>query len=152
MPQISSSNHGLSKTRSALILISFLGFFSTNANAEQLLKSTKTWEGGMITYPLGDAEITSIKLSLEEGKTYPYHCHPVPTLGYILKGTVEVETESGNKIVLKEGESAVEVLRTVHRGRAIGGDAEIIVFYAGATHLPTTVLPENDPAHLYCSH
>jgi hypothetical protein len=54
------------------------------------------------------------------------------------------------KKLIKEGESVIEVLRTVHRGKAIGGPVEIIVFYAGATDIPNTVFPENDQQHQYC--
>ena len=79
-----------------------------------------------------------------------FHCHPVPTLGYILKGNLVVETKDGNKITLREGESIVEVMRTIHRGRAINGAVEIIVFYAGSTIMPNTVLPENDQDREYC--
>jgi len=79
-----------------------------------------------------------------------FHCHPVPTLGYILKGDLVIETKNGNKVTLKEGESLVEVMRTIHRGRAINGPVEIIVFYTGATTMPNTVLPENDLNREYC--
>jgi quercetin dioxygenase-like cupin family protein len=123
----------------------------TFAHSEELLKTTSTWEGGAIIYPEGKAEVTSFKLKIEEGEVTKFHCHPVPTLGYILKGHVEVETKDGKKTILKEGESAVEVLRTVHRGKAVGGPVEIVVFYAGATNLPNTVLPESDPEHVYCN-
>jgi len=120
-------------------------------NAEELLRTTTTWEGGDIIYPEGKPEITSIKLKISEGETTPFHCHPVPTLGYILKGKVEVETKSGKKVTLSEGESVVEVLKTLHRGRAIGGPVEIVVFYAGATSIPNTVLSKDDQSLKYCS-
>lgn len=121
------------------------------AQASELLKTTHTWEGGEILYPQGNAEVTSVKLKISAGEVTAFHCHPVPTLGYILKGTVEVETKDGNKKILKEGESIVEVLRTVHRGKAIGGSVEIVVFYAGTTDIPNTVLPGNDEEHVYCN-
>ena len=120
------------------------------ANSEELLRTTQTWEGADIVYPVGNAEVTSIKLKIEEGKTTPFHCHPVPTLGYILEGTVEVETKSGKKVTLSEGESVVEVLRTLHRGKALDGPVEILVFYAGAETVPNTVLPADDPESKYC--
>ena len=81
-----------------------------------------------------------------------FHCHPVPTLGYILQGDLAVETKNGNKIILKEGESLVEVMRTIHRGRAVNGPVEVIVFYAGSTSMPNTVYPENDPNGEYCNY
>jgi quercetin dioxygenase-like cupin family protein len=126
-------------------------FTICGVNAEELLRTTKTWEGGDIIYPKGTPEVTSVKLIIEEDVITAFHCHPIPTLGYILKGDVEVETKSGKKIILREGESAVEVLRTLHRGKAIGGPVEIIVFYAGSTSIPNTVLPDNDEYDKYCN-
>ena len=123
---------------------------SSLLHTSELLKSTQTWEGEPIIYPDGTAEITSVKLFLKEGEVSKYHCHPVPTMGYILKGTIEVETKDGKKTIFKEGESAIEVLKTVHRGKAIGGPVELVIFYAGSTDLPNTVLPEHDTEHKHC--
>lgn len=118
--------------------------------SEQLLKTTKTWSGEDIVYPKGTAEISSHRLIIKSGQITPFHCHPVPTLGYILKGEVEVETKGGEKKRFKKGDSVVEVLRTVHRGKAINGPVEIVVFYVGESHVPNTVFPEDDKAHTYC--
>lgn len=117
---------------------------------EILLQSQTSWDGGEIAYPQGQAEITSFILRIEEGQTPRFHCHPVPTFGYVLQGTVEIETKDGNKIVLTQGESAIEVMRTVHRGRAIDGPVEIVVFYAGAVGVPNTVFPEDEHSAEHC--
>lgn len=122
------------------ILVCIVILCSPAALAEILLQSQTSWDGGEIYYPQGPAEITSKRLSLDPDKKALFHCHPVPSFGYILKGTVEVETLDGKKTLLKEGESVIEVMRTVHRGLAVGGPAEIIVFYAGAKGIPTTTL------------
>ena len=119
--------------------------------AEEQLKTHTSWDGGAIKYPQGLAEITSVKLRIEENQMTKFHCHPVPTLGYILQGDLAVETKNGNKIILKEGESIVEVMRTIHRGRAVNGPVEVIVFYAGSTSMPNTVDPENDLNGKYCN-
>lgn len=132
------------------LFFAFAFSFAPLLDAEELLRTTTTWEGGELVYPEGKPEVTSYKLTIPEGKPTAFHCHPVPTLGYILKGSVEVETKAGKKIIFNEGDSAVEVLRTLHRGKAIDGPVEIVVFYAGATSIPNTVLPENDPDSLYC--
>ncbi len=134
------------------ILTCFLLFaLSTDwAISEELLKTQTSWDGGNIYYPQGPAEITSHKLRIEKGQKIKFHCHPVPTMFYILKGNLEVETKDGNKLFIKEGESAVEVMRTVHRGQAIDGQVEIIVFYAGSVSIPNTVLPKDDPDNEYC--
>ncbi len=119
--------------------------------AEEQLRAQTSWDGGAIKYPQGLAEITSVKLRIEENQMTKFHCHPVPTLGYILQGDLAVETKNGNKIILKEGESLVEVMRTIHRGRAVNGPVEVIVFYAGSTSMPNTVYPENDLDGKYCN-
>ncbi|MEH6583232.1 MAG: cupin domain-containing protein [Halioglobus sp.] len=119
--------------------------------ADNLLETTTSWDGGEFHYPQGEAEVTSTILAIEAGVSASFHCHPVPTLGYVLKGTVEVETKSGKKTLLSAGDSVVEVMRTVHRGTAIDGPVEILVFYAGATSMPNTVFPESDPDNKYCN-
>lgn len=134
-----------------IIVLSLFLVVMPFAQSEELLKTTTTWEGGEIVYPDGKAEVTSIKLNIADGEITKFHCHPVPTLGYILKGSVEIETKDGKKTILKEGDSAVEVLKTVHRGKALEGPVEIIVFYAGSTTIPNTVLPENDVNNVYCN-
>lgn len=137
--------------KSCVIFLSIqLALLPSMLVAEDLLKSQTSWDGGEIKYPAGQAEITSFILRLEERGTPRFHCHPVPTFGYVLLGEVEIETRDGNKTILKQGESAIEVMRTVHRGRAIGGPAEIVVFYAGAVNVPNTVFPEDDPNGEFC--
>ncbi|MGV7234811.1 MAG: cupin domain-containing protein [Nitrosomonadaceae bacterium] len=103
-----------------------------------------------IYYPQRKAEITAHKLRIEEGSTIKFHCHPVPTMFYVLKGELEVETIEGGKILIKEEESEVEVILTVHRGYVINGPVELIVFYAGSVSIPNTVLPKDDPDNKYC--
>ena len=118
--------------------------------SQDLLKSQTSWDGGEIKYPAGQAEVTSFILRLKEDEIPRFHCHPVPTFGYVLKGEVEIETIDGKKTMLRQGDAAVEVMRTVHRGRALGGPAEIIVFYAGSVTMPNLVFPENDPDGKFC--
>ena len=115
-----------------------------------LLQTQTTWEGGDIVYPNGDAEVTSVILRIEEGQEPPFHCHPVPTMGYVLSGEAQVETAAGESVILKEGDAVVEVLRTVHRGKALRGPVEILVFYAGAAGTPNTVLPDDALASVHC--
>lgn len=135
-----------------MILISIsLCIFSVHLSANELLLTKKSWDGGAIAYPKGEAEITSFMLNINEDDASAFHCHPVPTMGYVLKGEVEVKTIDGKKTILKEGSSAVEVMRTLHRSKAIGGPAQIVIFYAGANGIPNTVFPKNDPHNQYCN-
>lgn len=134
----------------ALTLIFISLVLPLTSAAEPLLKTTTTWEGEPIHYPTGNAEVTSVKLRIEPGQDTAFHCHPVPTLGYILQGSVEVETTSGKSAVFAAGEPLVEVLNTLHRGKAMDGPAEILVFYAGAEGMPTTVLASDDLSKSMC--
>lgn len=123
---------------------------SADTIAQELLRTKTSWDGGAVVYPKGPAEITSVKLHIKAGQTTPFHCHPIPTLGYVLKGDIEVETKQGKKTLLHQGQSAVEVMKTLHRGKAIGGATELIVFYAGAESIPNTVLESSELAKRYC--
>ena len=109
--------------------------------ADVLLETHNSWDGGALAYPAGKAQVTSVILHIEPGEVLPFHCHPVPTMGYLLRGTLEVETEQGDKVRVEKGDAVVEVMNTLHRGLAIGGPVDIVVFYAGAEGVPTTVLP-----------
>lgn len=124
--------------------------FSINSQADVKLKTTQSWDGGNIHYPDGQAEITSMILQLEDNQVSPFHCHPVPTMGYVLKGEIEVETAPGKTARFKQGDSVIEVMKTVHRGKAINGPVEIIVFYAGSTTLPTTVMSDDQHNQHLC--
>lgn len=128
----------------------FLNALIISAYADVVLEASTTWEGGEVVYPKGQPEITSVILKIKQGEVTKFHCHPVPTLGYILKGSLEVETKAGEKATFNQGESVIEVMRTVHRGTAVGGAAEAVVFYVGEKSMPNTILAENDPEFIYC--
>ena len=113
------------------------------AGTELLLKSGKSWDGGSFDYPAGEPEVSILRIRLEDGEETPFHCHPVPTFGYLMKGTLEVKTGKGDTTLIRAGQAAIEVMRTLHRGKAIGGPVEILVFYAGAVNQENT-MPEGD--------
>ena len=120
--------------------------------SEVLLKTTTSWNGAPIRYPQGVAELTSVKVRLEQGAQTPFHCHPVPTFAYMLSGVLEVQAVDGAHKRFKHGESLAEVIDTWHRGQAIDGPVEIIVFYAGSRGIPTTIVPKTkDPEREACA-
>jgi len=138
------------KSRSFIPALSLAVLTTGSAyGADVLLETSTSWDGGTLAYPAGNAQVTSVILHIEPDEVPPFHCHPVPTMGYLLRGTLQVETEHGDTVRLEEGNSVVEVMNTLHRGRAIDGPADIIVFYAGAEGVPTTVLPGSDDAELW---
>jgi quercetin dioxygenase-like cupin family protein len=135
------------KKQSTIAALIFLSLSISSANgAEPLLETYTSWDGGALAYPEGKARVTSVILHVEPDVDPPFHCHPIPTMGYVLRGTLEVTTEHGDTHRFNEGDAVVEVMTTLHRGRAIDGPVDIVVFYAGAEGVPTTVLPNTKDA------
>ena len=114
--------------------------FAGKPQVETLLKTTSSWNGGSFSYPQGKAEVTNEKVKLGEGESTPLHCNTVPKAAYILKGTLQFALQTGESKIFKKGQSMMEVARTLHKGKAIGGVVEILVFYAGATGVSLTDL------------
>ena len=129
----------------------FLSALSFSNFAQVLLKAQTSWDGGKIEYPKGQAEITSHRLVVTPETDMPFHCHPVPAQGHILSGQLLVETLGGKIITLKGGESVIEVMNTLHRGKAINGDVELVVFYAGAKGVPNTIMQDSPLSAKYCT-
>lgn len=123
------------------ILFSLSLPFPLMAAIEKLLQEDRSWDGQTFSYLQGKPEITSVKLNLKVGVKAPFHCHPVPTMGYIAKGEVMLENYEGESIKFKQGDSVIEIMKGLHRGYAVNSDAQIIVFYAGIKNVPNTVFP-----------
>ncbi len=103
------------------VLSLFAQLTASAYGAEVLLETRTSLDGGDLAYPAGKAQVTSVMLHIEPGEEPPFHCHPVPTMGYVLRGTVEVETAGGKIRRFVEGNAVVEVMNTLHRGRAVDG-------------------------------
>lgn len=109
---------------------------------ETLANSTKMWDGNLLpNYPNGQPKIKVLKISVPSGVTLPWHYHPVINAAVILQGTLELTLKNGNRKTYKKGDALIEVVNTVHSGKALGEtDVELVVFYAGQKDIPTTVL------------
>lgn len=111
--------------------------------SELLLQATHSWEGERYRYPEGDAELSVVHVELEPGAATGWHRHPVPSVGVILQGTLEVTIlESGETRRVGAGEAIPEVVQTVHEGRNVGNETvRLLVFYAGAEGVELTLSP-----------
>ena len=117
-------------------------YSNPEAKVTELLKTSKTWSGQDIVYPEGKPEVSLIKLSIDEGFNTGFHCHPVPSFGYILDGQLEVELADGTKKVFKKGEPFAEVIDSWHMGEAVNGPVELLLVYTGVQGEPITILPK----------
>lgn len=129
-----------------LLLTIFMSCLALDAQAAEvtpLNTATFTWDGTPLHYPKsGNAEATAIKIKLAPGEAPAFHCHPVPTLGYMLLGAIEVELmTSGEKKMFKQGDAVFEVVNTWHRGKNISETepAEFVVFYTGTKGIENTI-------------
>lgn len=131
-----------------MILITGLSTLGQLATAQELLTSKKSWDGSSFSYPTtGEAEMTAVRIVLKENEQTPDHCHPVPVFGYMLSGTIEVKTTQDKHTTFTKGDALAEVMNTVHNGKAIGGDAEILAFYTGSSELPNTVIADGSDSY-----
>ena len=109
---------------------------------KELVKTTRSWDGkGLPAYPQGQPEITILRISIPAGTRLHTHSHPTINAGVLLSGQLTVVTTDGKTLQLKAGDPIVEVVNTWHYGINQGKvPAEIVVFYAGTSGTPITVL------------
>ena len=108
---------------------------------DTLLQNTKTWDGtDLPPYPAGKPELTLLKVTVPPHTRLNWHSHPVINAGYMLKGSLTVTSENGDILELKEGDSIVELVNTLHYGEnKTNKAAEILVFYVGVKNKAITV-------------
>lgn len=105
-----------------------------------LVKTTTSWDGKQIVYPVGQAEITGLLIEIAPGKQTNWHLHPYPSFAFILEGALEVTLKDGKVKHLQAGDPLVEVVNTPHNGRNTGTTPlKIMVFYAGIAGKKLTV-------------
>lgn len=106
-----------------------------------LLKTTVTNVGQPIVYPQrGVPQITTMIVTIPPGGSTMLHKHPVPIVGYILEGALEVRAAGGKVNRYKAGDALVETLNRAHRGINIGtGPCRILVTVIGVKGQPYAV-------------
>ena len=111
---------------------------------KELVKTEKSWDSALLpAYPDGQPEIRILSITVPAGQKLAVHKHPVINAGVLLSGQLRVHTKNGQVLDLHAGEAIVEVVNTWHWGESVGeSPAHIIVFYAGTSDTPVTVIQE----------
>jgi quercetin dioxygenase-like cupin family protein len=106
-----------------------------------LLRTATTNVGQRIVYPRhGTPEISTMIVTIPPGASTPLHTHPVPVVGYIIEGELEVRAAGGKVNRYKAGDSFVEALNHPHAGTNIGaGPLRILVTVIGVKGRPYAV-------------
>lgn len=130
------------------LLIGLFGFCSfvwaadgASVRTENLLTTQKSWDGKTYpVYPQGQPEATVLRITIPAHTTLDWHTHSVMNVGYMLAGTLEVESrETGEKKTIHAGDVLPELVGAIHRGQNPADEpAVILVFYAGVAGKPVT--------------
>lgn len=105
---------------------------NTAIKATPLLKTTTSWDGKPIVYPKGQSEVTAMIVEIAPKGETGWHEHPVPALGYIMEGELELRLATGAVKVLHPGDVLPESVGVLHNGRNIGEEpVKILVFFVG---------------------
>lgn len=82
-----------------------------------------------------------MKIKIPAKDTLAWHQHSYFNVGNLLKGKLKVETQKGETLMMKAGESLVELNEQWHRGINLGEeDIEIVIFYLKDKDTPITIL------------
>ena len=117
------------------------GGASQGVQVETLVQGATSWNGAPLpVYPRGQPQVSVLRITIPAGVTLPRHHHPVINAGMLLQGRLEVISADNERLELNAGDALIEMVNTVHYGKSLGPEpAVIVVVYAGAVGLPTTV-------------
>lgn len=108
--------------------------------ATPILKTGETWVGQDIVYPEGDAEMSGVVIEMAPGGETGWHQHPVPSVGYVMEGELEVHFKNGEVKRLQAGESAAEAVNVLHNGVNVGDvPVKLLIFYVGTPGIKLTI-------------
>ena len=113
---------------------------SDDIKATPVLKTQETWYGQDIVYPGGQAEVSGVVIEMAPGGETGWHQHPVPSVGYVMEGELEVHFRNGDVKRLHAGESAAEAVNVMHNGVNAGDvPVKLVIFYVGTPGIRLTV-------------
>jgi len=117
-----------------------------SGHREILLQTTQSWNGKPYThYPTGQPQLTTIKLTIAPHTALPWHTHPFPNVVYVLSGTLTLHDKaSGRTRIVHQGQAVGESVDDVHRGESGDEPTVLLITYAGASGVPTSVPAEGE--------
>ncbi|MGA2399703.1 MAG: cupin domain-containing protein [Steroidobacteraceae bacterium] len=91
--------------------------------------------------------LTTLKVTLAAHTSLRWHYHPMPSAVYVLSGTLTLhDRASGKTLVVHQGQAVGESVDDVHRGEAGDEPAVLLITYAGAPGVPTSVPAKGEKA------
>ena len=130
----------------SLLFLSPTLFAIENANnikVTKLIETDSSWEKTKIFYPKGDTKITALLVEMQPKSKMKMHHHEVPSFGYILEGTIRVQSESNDIKTFSKGDVVIEMINKKHSGINPGDTiTKFVVFYMGTKNLKNTIIEE----------
>ena len=130
----------------SLLFLSISSFAIENEEdikVTKLIETDSSWENTKIIYPNGDSKITALLVEMQPKAKMKMHHHEVPSFGYILEGTIRVQSESGDVKNFSKGDVVIEMINIKHSGINPGDTiTKFVVFYMGTKNLKNTIIEE----------
>jgi quercetin dioxygenase-like cupin family protein len=119
-----------------------------SGHREVLLQTTQSWNGKPYThYPVGQPQLTTIKLTIAPHTALPWHTHPFPNVVYVLSGTLTLHDKaSGNTQVVHQGQAVGESVDDIHRGESGDEPTILLITYVGTPGVPTSIPAKGEKA------
>ena len=111
--------------------------------AKSLLKASATIGRQKLKYLKTDKpEIEVMLVEIKPGGQSGRHMHPVPTLVYVIEGTLTVELDDVSRHTCQAGNAVLEVINTWHNARNMGRKSlKLLVIYQGEKGRPNLLRP-----------
>ncbi|HEV2440554.1 MAG TPA: cupin domain-containing protein [bacterium] len=115
---------------------------AVGATSTTLLQTSKTSTGQDIQYPSVRPQVTALLVEIAPGGQTGRHRHPIPTVAYILEGTLTVAIDGHGEKVFTAGQSLIEAVNTWHNGMNRGTTpVKILAVFVGQKGTPNVVRP-----------
>jgi quercetin dioxygenase-like cupin family protein len=110
-------------------------------SADALAGTLKRTELQHATSSIPGREIVQVLTEIPEGVSSGWHMHPGEEVGYILAGTVRMEIETGETLLLRAGDPFLIAPRTLHNATDVGpGTGRMLSTYVVETGEPIATL------------
>lgn len=115
--------------------------YASAVKVTRLLKTQTDAAGQRLAYPTdGQAEITVVHVEIAPGGRTGWHVHPLPCVGYLLEGELQVTLIDGRIHTIKAGEALMEMVNYEHEGLNPGATpAKLVMVVIGTEGKAFTV-------------
>jgi quercetin dioxygenase-like cupin family protein len=140
-----------------LVILSIIFIVTTNSYSQEknlqkkisfeiLNKGSMSWDNTLLPeYPVGQPEITIIRVVIPPNTSIALHKHAMISFGYVVKGSLNVNSIDNKTLILNAGDTIVELVEKWHNAKtAKNSEVELIVFYLGPSPHPMAVYKNID--------